>query len=256
MSRILSLVLLAAALTACGSNASDAPDAAAAPAAAPVTAAAPATTVAAAPAMGGTITGSVLERLDAPPYAYLRIQTASGEIWAAVPATDIANGAEVTVYEPMLMSNFESKTLQRTFDSVYFGMLDAPGSGAAAGGNPHAAMAQPTKVDVGQVEKASGADARTIAEAWEQGAGLAGKTITVRGKVVKYNPGVMAKNWIHLQDGSGDVAKGTNDLTVTSLDEAAVGDTITITGTVAIDKDFGAGYRYPIIVEEAKVVKE
>lgn len=249
MPRIVSLTLLAIALSACGSNASETPKAA------PETAATSATAEvsAAAPMIGEAITGKLIERLDAPPYAYLRIQTATGEIWAAVPATDIANGAEVTVFKPMLMSNFESKTLQRTFEKVYFGMLEEPG--ADAGGNPHAGMTKPTVVDVGQVEKAVGADARTVAETWADGAGLAGKTVTVRGKVVKYNPGVMAKNWIHLQDGSGEADKGTNDLTVTSLDEAAVGDVITITGTVAVDKDFGAGYRYPIIVEEAKVTK-
>ena len=252
MSRILPLALLAVALAACGTNASESGKATTEPAAA---SAAPVTAANAAPAKNDVISGTVLERLDAPPYAYLRIQTATGEIWAAVPATDLATGAAVTVYQPMLMSNFESKTLQRTFDSVYFGMLEAPGADSAADGNPHAAMSKPTQVDVGQVEKAAGADARTVAETWEQGAGLSGKTVTVRGKVVKYNPGVMAKNWIHLQDGSGDVTKGTNDLTVTSLDEVTVGDTVTISGTVAIDKDFGAGYRYPIIVEEAKVVK-
>lgn len=252
MFRILSLALLAVALAACGSNASESAKTAPDPVAAPVATAADAAT--AAPALGEAITGKVQERLDAPPYAYLRIQTATGEVWAAVPATDIANGAEVTVFKPMLMSNFESKTLQRTFEAVYFGMLEEPG--ADAGGNPHGAMTQPTKVDVGQIEKATGADARSVAETWEQGAGLAGKTVTVRGKVVKYNPGVMAKNWIHLQDGSGEAEKGTNDLTFTSLDEAAVGDIVTISGTVAIDKDFGAGYRYPIIVEEAKVTKD
>lgn len=249
MLRIVSIALLATALAACGSNASESPKSA--PEAIATSAAAD---VSVAPVIGDAITGKVLERLDAPPYAYLRIQTATGEIWAAVPATDIASGADVTVFKPMLMSNFESKTLQRTFESVYFGMLEEPG--ADAGGNPHAGMTKPTSVDVGQVEKAVGADAHTVAETWAQGAGLAGKTVMVRGKVVKYNPGVMAKNWIHLQDGSGEADKGTNDLTVTSLDEAAVGDVITITGTVAVDKDFGAGYRYPIIVEEAKVVKQ
>lgn len=248
MIRIISIALLATALAACGSNASESAKSAPEP-----TATGPAAAASPASPIGEAISGKLLERLDAPPYAYLRIQTATGEIWAAVPATDIATGADVTVFKPMLMSNFESKTLQRTFESVYFGMLEEPG--ADAGGNPHAGMTKPTTVDVGQIEKAAGANAHTVAETWAQGAGLAGKTITVRGKVVKYNPGVMAKNWMHLQDGSGEADKGTNDLTVTSLDEVVVGDTVTITGTVAIDKDFGAGYRYPIIVEEAKVVK-
>jgi VCBS repeat-containing protein len=66
----------------------------------------------------------------------------------------------------------------------------------------------------------------------------------------------MGKNWIHLQDGSGDAKQGTNDITVTSLDGAARGETITIKGIVRTNKDFGAGYSYAVIVEDAKVVRK
>ena len=110
-------------------------------------------------------------------------------------------------------------------------------------------------VVVDKVEKARGADARTVAEAWAQREQLNGKTVTIRAVVVKYNEGVMGRNWIHLQDGSGDATKGTNDITVTSMDGVAMGATVTITGTVHINKDFGAGYSYAIIVEDAKVAK-
>lgn len=240
------LLVLATFLAACGSNASE-PGSTSAPSAAP-----PPATQGVAP-VGENLSGRVLEQIPAPPYIYLRLQTAQGETWAAVSAAPVEVGADVTVYQSMRMSQFVSKTLQRTFDEIYFGSLSAPG--AAAAGNPHAAIAQPTATTVEKVDKASGADARTVEETWSEGAGLAGKVVSVRGRVVKYNPGVMGKNWMHLQDGSGDAAKGTNDLTVTTLDEAAVGDVVTITGTVYVDKDFGAGYRYPIIVEEAKVAK-
>jgi hypothetical protein len=252
MRRIAPLLVLAAVIAGCGSNASDSdPTAAAQPAPAPAPAqAAPAT----AP-MGENLSGKVLESIPAPPYVYLRLQTAQGEIWAAVSDAPVEVGAEVTVYQSMRMSQFASKSLQRTFDEIYFGSLTAPGAPVSAG-NPHAGLAQPTATAVDKVEKASGADARSVEETWSQGAALAGKTVVVRGKVVKYNPGVMGKNWIHIQDGSGDAAKGTNDLTVTSMDEAAIGDIVTVTGTVSVDKDFGAGYRYPIIVEEAKVAKQ
>ncbi len=203
---------------------------------------------AAAPTPGTPITGSVAERLEAPPYLYLRLKTASGEVWAAVPAAQVENGATVTVYGAMPMGRFESKTLKRTFDQIYFGTLTASGGMASVhGGGPTRATV------VAPVAKAGGPEARTIAEAWAQKASLTGKTIAVRGVVVKYNPEVMGKNWIHLQDGSGDASQGTNDLAVTSLDAAAVGDTITVRGTVRTDRDFGAGYAYAIIVEDAKV---
>lgn len=245
--RTVPLLVLATFLAACGSNASEPGTAvalrAAPPAAAPV-----------ATSLGENLSGRVLEQIPAPPYVYLRLQTAQGEVWAAVSAAPVEVGAEVTVHQSMRMSQFASKTLGRTFDEIYFGSLSAPG--AEASGNPHAALAQPAATRVDKVDKASGSDARTVEEAWTGGAGLAGQRIRVRGKVVKYNPGVMGKNWVHLQDGTGDAGKGTNDLTVTTLDEAAVGDVVTITGTVSINKDFGAGYLYPIMVEEATVARQ
>ena len=78
---------------------------------------------------------------------------------------------------------------------------------------------------------------------------LAGKPVTFRGKVVKTNPDIMGKNWLHVRDGSGE--EGTNDLTITTADTVAVGDVVTAKGKVYVDKDFGAGYAYPVIVEVA-----
>ncbi len=217
---------------------------------------------AAAPATGSnTLVGTVLEQLPASPYTYIKLKTDKGDVWAAVPETKFDVGAKVTVYNTLAMGKFESKTLNRTFDEVYFGMLtppEAPVANAAGNAPAPKSVGTPPAVDakVGKIDKATGADARTIAELWEQKGALVGKTVTIRGKVVKYNAGVMGKNWIHLQDGSGDAAKGTHDITVTTMDEATTGATITITGTVRTDKNFGAGYSYPLIVEEAKVVKK
>lgn len=226
--------------------------------------------VAAAAAGGDDLSGPVLEVLNASPYVYLRIKTAKGDAWAAVPEMKIEKGATVTVSNPMLMSKFESKSLKRTFDEVYFGTI-APAGGApaaagapapagaagAAGENPHATAGQTSAaVTAGSVPKASGADARTVSETWAQKSSLAGKSVTIRGIVVKVNIGVMGKNWIHLQDGSGDAKLGTNDITVTSASAASNGETITVTGTVRTNKDFGAGYVYAIIVEDAKITKK
>jgi hypothetical protein len=102
------------------------------------------------------------------------------------------------------------------------------------------------------VEKAEGG--KTIAEIYAGKADLAGKTVLVRGKVVKYTPGVMGKNWIHIQDGTG--AEGTNDLTVTTSAVVKIGDTISARGLVEVDKDFGFGYTYEILIEDAEVTIE
>ena len=211
----------------------------------------------------GGITGKVLERIEAAPYCYLRLETARGEVWVAVPEAKIDKGTEVTVVNPMLMANFESKTLKRTFAEVYFGNLAPAGGAAPAPAAPAAAGAAapmgtppPAPLEVGKISKATGADAHTIAEVWSQKGKLKEKAVTIHGKVVKYNPGVMGKNWLHLQDGSGDQAKGTHDITVTTQDAVAKGDVVTIHGVVRLDKDFGAGYTYAVIVEEAKVQKQ
>lgn len=244
----------------------------------------------AAPAGMTEVKGKVLERLDAPPYSYLKLATAQGEAWTAVPKTDTAVGAEVTVAGAIPMKDFESKTLNRKFEVVYFGSLGggpaaphgtagAPGQmpppamggaqmppgmgggmGGAAGGMPdlaaqHAAASAATP-DVGdvKVEKASGADARTIAEVYAQRATLKEKGVAVRGKVVKFNEGIMGRNWLHLRDGTGSANKD-NDLTVTTGDKVGVGDVVVVKGTVRVDKDFGTGHPYPVIVEDAKVSK-
>jgi hypothetical protein len=261
----LPLILVLTAAVGCQSKKSDAV------VAAPISGVMPA---AGAPAPGQGLSGKVLERIDASPYCYLRLQTAQGEVWAAVPEAKIEKGTEVTIANPMLMNNFESKTLNKTFAAVYFGTI-APAGGAPTTAAPTSmpgampatmpgapaapqAMGAPVvaKEVVSKIDKASGSDAQTVAEVWAKKASLKEKSVTIRGKVVKYNAGVMGKNWLHLQDGSGEASKSNHDLTVTSQDSVAKGDVVTIKGVVRLDKDFGAGYIYAVIVEDAKVVKK
>jgi hypothetical protein len=219
-------------------------------------------TAAPAIAPGSTLTGTLREQIPVGPYVYVRLDTDNGEVWAAVNNEPLAVGKPVTVYNVMLMENFQSPTLSRTFARIYFGALEPPGTApqASAGGAPDALsnadqVGTPAAVDagIGRISKATGANARTIGEVHAQQKGLAGTTVTVRGVVVKYNEGVMGKNWIHIQDGSGSAAKGTHDLTATSLDRVAVGDTVTITGALRLDRDFGAGYVYPLVLEDSKL---
>lgn len=80
---------------------------------------------------------------------------------------------------------------------------------------------------------------------------LKGKQVSFKGKVVKVNNGIMKKNFLHIQDGTGK--DGTNDVTITSDQTAQVGDAVTVVGKVSLDRDFGAGYVYPLIIEESKI---
>jgi len=101
---------------------------------------------------------------------------------------------------------------------------------------------------------ATAADAvKTVAATYKDKATLAGKKITVEGKVVKVNNGIMGRNFVHVQDGTGDAKASTNNLVVTSAQTAAVGDKVSISGLVVLNRDFGSGYSYPLIIEEATV---
>jgi len=209
------------------------------------------------------LTGEVVETFNGGGYTYLRIATASGDQWAAVRETKIAKGATVTVDAQLTMENFESKTLNRTFDKIVFGAIagDAPAAAAmppqmppqmasASSATASQHMQSPAAAGI-QIERAEGG--KTVAEIWAEKGSLKNKDVVVRGKVVKFLGGIMGKNWMHIQDGTGSAEKGDNDITVTTDEKVSVGDVVTVKGTLAADKDFGAGYRYEVIIENAKV---
>jgi hypothetical protein len=109
-------------------------------------------------------------------------------------------------------------------------------------------------LDLTGIKKADGG--KTIAEIFAAKARLAGKPVAVRGKVVKYNAEILGKNWLHIRDGSGNADDRNNDLTITTTNSAKLGDTVLVTGSVSTDKDFGAGYKYVVILDNAKVTVE
>jgi hypothetical protein len=150
----------------------------------------------------------------------------------------------------MVMKNFESKTLKKTFPSIVFGNL--AGSDKKPG-DPHAGAAKVVDTTPIKVPKATGANARTVAEVVTKGAELKDKQVRVRGKVVKFSAAIMGKNWIHLRDGSGSDADSTNDILVISEATVKLGDVVTIVGVVHVNKDFGAGYSYKVLIEEATI---
>ena len=232
----------------------------------------PAGAAQAAPESGPRLTGTVLESMNAAGYTYLRLKTAEGgEVWAAVNETKVNKGDQVTIQNPMMMTDFESKTLGRKFPKIYFGTLPggpaaaAPPAGAGAAAAPaqaaemtaqHSAAATgPADVGPIKVSKAEGPEGHTVAALFEKKAALKDAKVAVRGKVVKFTPGVMGKNWIHLRDGTGLATNGTNDILVTTKDETRVGDVILIKGVVRTDVDLGSGYNYAVLVEEAGLKK-
>ena len=239
-------------------------------------AAAPAETAAATPAAAQKETrgtsGKVVETMDAAGYTYVCVDNGKEKVWAAAPAFAVKVGDEVMVPEGMAMHNYHSQSMNRDFDVVYFveAILNASnpvGGASSMGGTPatgnmqmpkgHPAVSgskAPQGVDLSNIPKAE--NGLTIVEIYTGKADLADKTVTLRGKVVKYSPQIMGVNWIHIQDGSGDQEAGTHDLTVTSQAEVNVGDTVVVSGPLTLDKDFGYGYKYDLIMENANVTVE
>jgi hypothetical protein len=197
------------------------------------------------------VSGEVLETIDASEYTYLRLKTRDGEVWTAVSRAQIKVGATVTVENAMAMKDFKSRTLNRTFPLLLMGEL-----GGADRAAPHASRAKPAVETANlKVAKAAGPNARTIAEILTGSAALKDKPVLVRGKIVRYNEGIMGKNWLHLRDGSGAEADGSNDLLVTTSSPAKLGDVVTVKGIVQTDRNFGAGYNYKVLVEDATLQK-
>jgi hypothetical protein len=211
-----------------------------------------------APTTGTALSGTVLEARDGGGYTYLRLRTKSGEVWAAVPAAQVKTGAEVSIANPQTMSGFQSKALNRTFDTIVFGTL--AGAGAQAPAAPdlramHAETSKAPKVPEVKVEKAKGANAQTVAGIVGSAPKLKDKPVTVRGQVVKFSSGIMGKNWLHLRDGTGSSRDGTDDLVVVTNDSTSVGEVVLVSGTVRTDRDLGMGYTYKVLVEDARLAK-
>lgn len=208
----------------------------------------------------GLGTGKVLETMDAAGYTYVLVDLGSTQIWAAGPITPVQVGDTVHLPQGMPMKDFESTSLNRTFEEIYFVGAIQTGDAAVMGAiaSAHGSMGDATSAtdsqsfDLEGIEKAEGG--LTIAEVYANRQDLASKEVLIRGRVVKFNPEIMDRNWLHIQDGSGEA--GTNDITVTTADQAEVGSVVTIRGTLTLDKDFGFGYAYDVLIEEATVTAE
>ena len=192
----------------------------------------------------------------------MQIDTGKEKIWAAGPVVAVKVGDSVSVDAGLANKNFYSPTLKRKFDELFFVEAITPaGSACPVGevGDPALPAGHPSLTAAGDtaatntvieaIQKPEGG--KTVAEVWAQKSTLSGKQVVVRAKVVKVIHKVMDRNWLHLRDGTG--GEGMNDLVVTTKAMATVGQVVTVSGLLNTDKDFGSGYRYDVILEDATV---
>ncbi len=208
------------------------------------------------------IAGIVLEAIDSSGYTYLLIERDGFKDWVAIPELVVAVGEEVELEPGVQMGDFKSKPLNRTFERILFsgGPTDKYNEKRKASAHKGVNMSEQApgkkktdaKVVEGlKVEKASGENSYSLSEVMLKKGELQDKIITVRGQVVKASTGIMGRNWIHLMDGSGE--KGDNKLVVTTKDSPDVGTVVTATGIFRNNVDFGGGYKYAVIMEEAAI---
>jgi len=200
----------------------------------------------------GTQCVGVIEVIQTSNYTYLQVEENDNKFWIAVVKREAKSGDVIYYTKAYEMKNFVSKELGRTFPSVFFvqdpsDRLMAPGETLSPQNMASGKREMNRLVNI-SVDTPKGGI--TISDLYKNRDKYAGQTVKIRGVVVKYNKQIMYKNWIHIQDGTD--YSGKFDLTVTSLDSVQVGSTVTFTGIIWLNKDFGAGYVYDVIMEEAK----
>ena len=197
----------------------------------------------------------IVEVQQANSYSYLLVAEDENEYWIAVNKDDFQEGQTVYHLTGMEMKNFESKDLNRTFESLWFvqDISDAPiyGTQEMVRGQTEPQKPNLTKKEV-SVELPEGGV--SIGALYTSMAEYEGKVIVVRGEVMKVNMSILDRNWIHIQDGTGDEEHF--DLTVTTLHAPQKGDVVTYKGKVSVNKDFGMGYFYELILEDAELIED
>ena len=170
----------------------------------------------------------------------------------AIPNTLVKVGETYYYNGGMVMKDFESKELVRTFDFMTFaeGIRTTEQAVEIKNGNSHT-NSDTSEVEAITIEKP--ANGTSLNELFSSKESFSAKAIIVKGKVVKVNNGIMDKNWLHIIDGTQ--FEGEKDLGITTLDSVKLGDIVTFKGVITLNKDFGHGYVYPILMEEGKLVK-
>lgn len=212
------------------------------------------------PKESASIPGKVLKTMDSGGYTYMFLQVQGGKkIWVAVPKTRVAVGKKIAFVPGPEMKNFKSKTMNRTFDKIIFSLGLVGQKASVTGKKKEAAVVVPgsksamVAAEKIKVDKATGPDAHTVAEVFALKNTLNGKKVVVKGKVVKVTEHIMKMNWVHIQDGTGSADKNDHDLVVTTKALPVVGNTITVSGTLLKDKDFGSGYKYEALIDNAEI---
>jgi len=200
----------------------------------------------------------VQEVLHVKEYSYIRVLENGIEKWIAAPTTVVEIGGTYYFGKTMEMKNFESKDLNKSFETIYFVekiSATAEDTKLPLTTNPHPVKTENPKpiIEKKEVNVEASGNTISIAELFKNKESYNNNLVKIKGEVTKFNPAIMNTNWIHIQDGTE--FNGLFDLTVTTSENVEVGDVVTLEGKVTLNKDFGSGYFYEIIIENAIIIK-
>jgi hypothetical protein len=206
----------------------------------------------------------VTEVVNGGSYSYIKVKENSEERWIATGRQEIAIGDVFYYDEALQMTNFHSKDLDRTFEVIYFvnqiskipidhNHLSHENHGMDQLVT-HAHTGKPNQKKINEITLEKAENEITIAHLYEKMDDFSAKEVEIRGIVVKINKGILGKNWVHLQDGTN--SNGSYDLTITTQDAPEINDEVVFKGVITLKKDFGAGYIYDIIMEDAEILQK
>lgn len=187
----------------------------------------------------------VKEVIQTSGYSYLRVKEGEKEMWLAIVKIPATIGQTYTFDDAASIKDFTSKELKRTFQEVFFlaKLTLVPENKIILEKNKSKTSKKPTKaVDV------------SIEKLYENKKSFSEKTVRITGKVTKRTPDVMGKTWIHIEDGTS--FSGKYDLTITTNQEVKVGDEIIVEGEISLNKDFGSGYFFEVMMEDGTIQKK
>ena len=197
---------------------------------------------------------TITEYKDAGTYAYVYVNESGKKYWMAIPNIKVTIGETYYYDGGMMMKDFESKQLNKTFEEIIFvegiRTTENPVIKEQTVPHNHTTTEEKTIADV-KIEKAK--NGVSIEELFSKKETFSGKDIIIKGKIVKVNNGILNKNWVHIIDGTQFENK--KDLTITTTELVNVGDVVTFKGTIILDKNFGQGYVYDILLEEGNLIK-
>jgi hypothetical protein len=194
------------------------------------------------------------EVIQAGEYTYLYVIEKGEKIWLALPLMKATVGDTFYFTRGLEMKNFHSKELNRTFTSIFFlGSISREPISEENSGMNKSKTPGKVKAEKINISIKPGEGCISIANLYSNKAAYTEKTIRVRGKITKFNPAILGKNWIHIQDGSE--FNDAFDLTITTDSQSQIGDTVTFEGKITLNKDFGYGYFYEVIMEGGKLIR-